>query len=233
MEATKIKMNMDGTIRAKVLQYKSDGNTLTENWHTLTKLAEGIYLSYAAPDGYGQVYATVVFAKNGVFWGVGVEPEQYFSPEHPNYVRNMGMLGKMRKEYETCIFQAAEKGEYVRLLEIEVMRRLGHDVTPLYASREAYLKNRKEKERKRAEEAERHEREHNGEKYLCFHVSDYNGDIKGRIRDLMEQKHIAEYGTPSNGLITIWDAEEVEYWNRNVAPIEPPQSPVHLKFCIL
>ncbi len=69
------------------------------------------------------------------------------------------------------------------------------------------------------------EREHNGEKYLCFHVSDYNGDIKGRIRDLMEQKHIAEYGTPSNGLITIWDAEEVEYWNRNVTPIEPPQSP--------
>lgn len=69
------------------------------------------------------------------------------------------------------------------------------------------------------------EREHNGEKYLCFHVSHYNGDVKGRIRDLMEQRHIAEYGTPSNGLITVWDAEEVEYCSRNVTPIEPPQSP--------
>lgn len=32
METTKIKMDMDGTIRAKVLQYKSDGNTLIEKW---------------------------------------------------------------------------------------------------------------------------------------------------------------------------------------------------------
>ena len=36
MEANNIKMNMDGTIRAKVLQYKADGNTLTEKWPTIT-----------------------------------------------------------------------------------------------------------------------------------------------------------------------------------------------------
>lgn len=155
MEANKIKMNMDGTFRAKVLQYKSDGNTLIEKWYTLAKLADGIYLSYATPDKYGQVYVTAVFAKNGVFWKAGSEPSIYFSPEYPDYARNMGMLSKMHSEYETRILQAAEEDKYIRQLDIEVMSRLGYDVAPLYAS----LSRREERARLRAEEAGRRERE--------------------------------------------------------------------------
>ena len=69
MEATKIKMNMDGTIRAKVLQYKSDGNTLTEKWETLAKYAEGVYYT-TDDDGYGNTIHGIVFEAKGVL----VEP---------------------------------------------------------------------------------------------------------------------------------------------------------------
>ncbi len=146
MEATKIKMNMDGTIRAKVLQYKSDGNTLTEKWETLTKFAEGIYLSYAAPDRYEQVYATVVFAKNGVFWKVGCEPEQCFNPDSYRYAENMGNLKRMYADYEADILQAATNGGWLNKLHITVMERLGHDAAPLLAAYE-------ERKRKWQEEA--------------------------------------------------------------------------------
>lgn len=61
------KKNMDGTIRVKVLQYKSDGNTLTEKWETLTKFSEGIYYNKDT-DNWGYTVYPFFFEDNGVFW---------------------------------------------------------------------------------------------------------------------------------------------------------------------
>lgn len=159
MEATKTKMNMDGTIRAKVLQYKSDGNTLTEKWHTLTKFAEGIYLSYAAPDKYEQVYVTVVFAKNGVFWKVGCELEQCFRPDSFHYAEHVETLKKRYANYEAGIMQAVANGGWLTKLHITVMERLGYDTTAMIEAYNEVRRQREERDRQQAEEAERRERE--------------------------------------------------------------------------
>ncbi len=159
MEATKTKMNIDGTIRAKVLQYKSDGNTLTEKWHTLTKFAEGIYLSYAAPDKYEQVYVTVVFAKNGVFWKVGCEPEQCFRPDSFHYAEHVETLKKRYANYEAGIMQAVANGGWLNKLHITVMERLGYDTTAMIEAYDEVRRQREERDRQQAEKAERRERE--------------------------------------------------------------------------
>lgn len=159
MEATKTKMNIDGTFRAKVLQYKSDGNTLTEKWHTLTKFAEGIYLSYAAPDKYEQVYVTVVFAKNGVFWKVGCEPEQCFRPDSFHYAEHVETLKKRYANYEAGIMQAVANGGWLNKLHITVMERLGYDTTAMIEAYNEVRRQREERDRQQAEKAERRERE--------------------------------------------------------------------------
>ncbi len=152
-------MNMDGTIRAKVLQYKSDGNTLTEKWHTLTKFAEGIYLSYAAPDKYEQVYVTVVFAKNGVFWKVGCELEQCFRPDSFHYAEHVETLKKRYANYEAGIMQAVANGGWLNKLHITVMERLGYDTTAMIEAYDEVRRQREERDRQQAEKAERRERE--------------------------------------------------------------------------
>lgn len=154
MEATKIKMNMDGTIRAKVLQYKSDGNTLTDKWETLAKLADGVY--YAKDrDNWDNVRYAFIFEDNGVFWySLRAATENQFSnPKERERIINL------RNNFRAYVKETAQNNGFIRSLEIEVFKRLGEDTAPLYASREAYLKNREEEERKRAEEAERRERE--------------------------------------------------------------------------
>lgn len=150
---------LDGTIRAKVIQYKSDGNTLAENWHTLTKFSEGIYLSYAAPDKYGQVYATVVFAKNGVFWKAGCELEQCFRPDIPGYAERVETLKKRYANYEADIMQAATNGGWLNKLHITVMERLGHDTAAMIEAHNERRRKMEEHDRQRAEEMERQEKE--------------------------------------------------------------------------
>lgn len=154
MEATKIKMNMDGTIRAKVLQYKSDGNTLTEKRETLTKLVDGVY--YAKDrDNWDNVRYAFIFEDNGIFWYSlrAATENQFNNPKERERIINL------RKNFRAYVKETAQNNGFIRSLEIEVFKRLGEDTASLYASREAYLKNREEEERKRAEEAERRERE--------------------------------------------------------------------------
>lgn len=154
MEVTKIKMNMDGTIRAKVLQYKSDGNTLTEKWETLAKLVDGVY--YAKDrDNWDNVRYAFIFEDNGIFWYSlrAATENQFNNPKERERIINL------RKNFRAYVKETAQNNGFIRSLEIEVFKRLGEDTAPLYMSREAYLKNREEEERKRAEEAERRERE--------------------------------------------------------------------------
>lgn len=159
METTKIKMNMDGTFRAKVLQYKSDGNTLTEKWHTLTKFAEGIYFSHTTPDRYGHRSVNVIFSKNGIFWRVGGAPENYFNPESFRYAENMDSLKKRYANYEADITQAITNGGWINMMHITVMKHLGHDIEPLLAARKEYIRKREEEDRQREEAAAKAEQE--------------------------------------------------------------------------
>lgn len=154
MEANKIKMNMDGTIRAKVLQYKSDGNTLTEKWETLARLVDGVY--YAKDrDNWDNVRYAFIFEDNGIFWYSlrAATENQFNNPKERERIINL------RKNFRAYVKETAQNNGFIRSLEIEVFKRLGEDTAPLYVSREAYLKTREEEESKRAEEAERRERE--------------------------------------------------------------------------
>lgn len=142
-------------IRAKVLQYQSDGNTLTEKWETLTKLTEGIYYT-TEDDGYGSPIHRIVFEGNGVFWW----SRQELSLDELNaencYCQRI--IEKRRNYFADIADKAATNG-FISTLEIEVHKRLGKDIAPLAASREAYLKQREEEERQKAEDAARRERE--------------------------------------------------------------------------
>lgn len=156
MEATKnIKMNMDGTIRAKVLQYKSDGNTLTEKRETLKKYAEGVYYT-TEKDGYGNTIHGIVFEANGVFWW----SRQALLPDelNTNNIFCQKVMEK-RRNFERDIIAQSEAGQYVNNLQIEVMRRLGHEIAALQAAHDEYIRQREERDRQQAEEAERRERE--------------------------------------------------------------------------
>lgn len=159
MNTDNIKMNMDGTIRARVLQYAKDGNTLTEKWETLTKHAEGIYYNYTPLDQYGHRYINIVFAKNGVFWRQEGANEDFFDPDSYRYAENMAILDAMYRNYETNVLQSAENGGWINKLRIIIMERLGYDVAPLWAAYEARKRKWAEDDNKRIEAAKKAEQE--------------------------------------------------------------------------
>ncbi|MBD5302396.1 MAG: hypothetical protein HDS16_05310 [Bacteroides sp.] len=143
-----------GTIRAKVLQYKSDGNTLTEKWETLTMLTEGIYYTKDV-DGWDNPRYVIFFEDNGVFWySLRAFTESQFNNSQ---VRERVM--NLRNNFRANIKEIVQNNGFIRSLEIEVFKRLGEDTAPLVASRETYLKRREEEERQKAEEVARRERE--------------------------------------------------------------------------
>ena len=158
MEATKIKMNMDGTIRAKVLQYKSDGNTLIEKLETLKQYADGVYYNLT-PDNYGGEYCNIVLEINGVFWKNNITPGNVFCIGHYAHKRWDNEARTVVATFPDIVRKNAKLGKYINNLQIEVMRRLGHDVADLQASHDEYIRQREERDRQRAEEAERREAE--------------------------------------------------------------------------
>lgn len=159
MEATNNQMNMGGTIRAKVLKYKADGNTLTEKWETLTKYAEGIYYNLTTPTNYEIQECNIILEIRGVFWEYDTAQGNIFCTGHYAHRRWVNGLRMVVDTFPDIIIRNAEKGMYINNLNIEVMRRLGYDITALRAAREECIKQREERDRQQAEEAERRERE--------------------------------------------------------------------------
>lgn len=154
MEAKETKMNIDGTIRAKVLQYKRDGNTLTEKWETLTKLCDGVYYN-RDQDAWNNWLYVFFYEDNGVFWfsQIASSEVEFNRPEARERI-----IG-YRKNFRVNLKERAKGNNFINTLQIEVMRRLGEDISPLVASREAFLKHREEEERQKAEEAARREQQ--------------------------------------------------------------------------
>lgn len=154
MTQDETKMNIDGTIRAKVLQYKRDGNTLTEKWETLTKLCDGVYYN-RDQDAWNNWLYVFFYEDNGVFWfsQIASSEVEFNRPEARERI-----IG-YRKNFRVNLKERAKGNNFINTLQIEVMRRLGEDIAPLVASREAFLKHREEEERQKAEETARREQQ--------------------------------------------------------------------------
>lgn len=142
---------LNNTVRAKVLQYKPDGNTLTEKWESLTNYADGIY--YVDKGTINGDIANFVFEKNGIYWdAMRCDRVEYIEARRDILIADL-------RNFETNVISRAERGMFINTLHIEVMRRLGYDTAPLYASRNAYLKRREEEEKRKREEEQRREME--------------------------------------------------------------------------
>lgn len=139
------------TIRAKCLQYTKNGNGLTEKLETLKQYATGIY--YAEGESWnGQPENIIFFECGGVYWRVDA-----LHPNNMDFYR--AEIEKMRANFFANVLDDAKEGKHIRLLEIEIFRRLKLDVAPLLSARSAYLKKYEEEQQRKAEEVERKERE--------------------------------------------------------------------------
>ena len=116
-------------MKAKVLKYKFDGNTVVAPYMELEAYAENIYLSLSDKNEYGN--------ENYDYFHVVCKVENiYFS---------CGQYSRL---------QDAENGNHVSLLSIRVFEELGLDTVPLLQAREAY---RKKQEQRRQEQKEQEE----------------------------------------------------------------------------
>ena len=146
---------LSNNLRVKVLQYKSDGNTLTEKWESLTSYADGIYYYVDKGTINGDI-ANFVFAKNGIYWdAMRCDRVEWIEARR-------GILIADLRNFEENVISRAERGMFINTLHIEVMRRLGYDTAPLYESRNAYIKRREDEEKRKREEKQRREQERKG-----------------------------------------------------------------------
>ena len=147
-------------MKAKVLKYKFDGNTVVAPYMELEAYAENVYLSLSDKNEYGNEnydYFHVVCKVEDIYFSCG------------QYSREMlGREGQKDKIVGYCknwianTLQDAENGNHVSLLSIRVFEELGLDTVPLLQAREAYQKKQeqrrleqkeKEEEKRRLEEA--------------------------------------------------------------------------------
>jgi hypothetical protein len=162
LEDKKANQLPDGMVRVHALRYKQDGNSLTDIPITLTKVADGVYSEPL--DDYSDLYYTEI---NGVIFRLGAYVKCTEETKEQIISRTLGI----RDEFVAAHTVDSDSDCYFNILEIEVMKRLGYDTTPLWESRRRFLEKReedeareraeseaKEKARKEAEEMERNKR---------------------------------------------------------------------------
>ena len=147
-------------MKAKVLKYKSDGNTVIAPYMELEAYAENVYTSLSAKNEYGNEDDDcfhVVCKIENVYFSCGqysrrILGKEGHREEAADYCRN----------WITNTLRDAENGNYITLLSIRVFEGLGLDTAPLLQAREAYWKKQeqrrreqrvKEDEKRRLEEA--------------------------------------------------------------------------------
>ena len=147
-------------MKAKVLKYKSDGNTVIAPYMELEAYAENVYTSLSAKNEYGNEdddCFQVVCKIENVYFSCGqysrrILGKEGHREEAADYCRN----------WITNTLRDAENGNYITLLSIRVFEGLGLDTAPLLQAREAYRKKQeqrrreqrvKEDEKRRLEEA--------------------------------------------------------------------------------
>lgn len=133
------------TIRAAVLQYANDGNTIITKQTTLTKIRDDAYY-YITTDSFGITNTILVLRKGNVFWRA-----YRYSHNKTNWEN---LEPNITQKWLQCIFNSAKTEEYVNNLEIEVCLRVGYDVTGLRAAHDNYLRKSEEKERQKYDQEE-------------------------------------------------------------------------------
>lgn len=140
-------------MKAKVLKYKFDGNTVVAPYMELEAYAENIYLSLSDKNEYGNEnydYFHVVCKVENIYFSCG-----QYSREMLGREEQKEKLVKYCKNWIANMLQDAENGNHVSLLSIRVFEELGLDTVPLLQAREAY---RKKQEQRRQEQKNRKRR---------------------------------------------------------------------------
>lgn len=139
-------------MKAKVLKYKFDGNTVVAPYMELEAYAEDVYVALSAKDEYGN-------EDNDYFHVVCKIENVYFSGGQ--YSRRILDMEKSREEAASYCrnwiantLRDAENGNHVSLLSIRVFEELGLDTAPLLQARETYRKKQEQRRQERKEKEE-------------------------------------------------------------------------------
>lgn len=142
-------------MKAKVLRYKFDGNTIVAPYMELEPYAENVFVSLARKNEYGNESEDsfhVICKIGDVYFSCGQYSRRILEKEGQRekaaaYCRN----------WITNVMQDVEKGNYIQLMAIRVFNALGLDAAPLLQAREAYARRQEEKrlEQKRKDEEDR------------------------------------------------------------------------------
>ena len=139
-------------MKAKVFKYKFDGNTVVAPYMELEPYAEGVYLSLAKKNEYGnenEDYCHVVCKIGNVYFSCGQHLRRTLDKEG-----HREEAAGYCKNWIANTLQDAANGHHVSLLSIRVFEELGLDTAPLLQAREAY---RKKQEQRRLEQKEKEE----------------------------------------------------------------------------
>ena len=146
-------------MKAKVLKYKFDGNTVVAPYMELEAFAENVYLSLSDKNEYGNEnydYFHVVCKVENVYFSCGQYSRETLGREEQKE-RLVGYC----KNWIANTLQDAENGNHVTLLSIRVFKELGLDTARLLQAREAYQKKQEQRrlEQKEQEEEKRRQEE--------------------------------------------------------------------------
>ncbi len=131
-------------MRARVLTYKSDGNTVVERYMELQPLNENIFYSLASENEINELWDEFyfIFKIQGVYF--------VFERKCRRHIKDASYLSYLQEEcykyWMQNVLQSAENEKYINLLTIAVFERLGLDAAPLYQSRAKAMQRIKEEE---------------------------------------------------------------------------------------
>lgn len=139
-------------MKAKVLKYKFDGNTVVAPYMELEAYAENVYISLSDKNEYGNEnydYFHVVCKVENIYFSCGQYSREMLGREE----QKEKLVGYC-KNWIANTLQDAENGNHVSLLSIRVFKELGLDTAPLLQARETY---QKKQEQRRLEQKEQEE----------------------------------------------------------------------------
>ena len=150
---------LNRNMKAKVLKYKFDGNTIVAPYMELEPYAENVFISLARKNEYGNESEDsfhVICKIGDVHFSCGQYSRRILDKEG-----HREEASAYCKNWIENTLKDVEDGKIIPLLSVHVFNALGLDSTPLVQAREAYEKRQEEKrlERKRKEELERKEKE--------------------------------------------------------------------------
>lgn len=153
-------------MKAKVLKYKFDGNTIVAPYMELEPYAKNVFISLAKKNEYGNERDDsfhVVCKISNVYFSCGLYSRWILAKDG-----NREEAATYCKNWIDNTLKDVEDGKIIPLLSVHVFNALGLDSTPLVQAREAYAKRQEQKrlERKKKEEEERQQKEKQWQQHM-------------------------------------------------------------------